>query len=78
MTSKPNIRILQYNVMKSKDKVMATLLRDERIKEFDILAIQEPWRNPYISTTHHPAQKIYFTYVTPKMTNTAPPVFASL
>jgi hypothetical protein len=38
---------------------MATLLRDERVMEYDILAIQEPWRNPFMSTTHHPA-KNYF------------------
>lgn len=33
---------------------MATLLRDPRIQEYDILAFQEPWRNPFISTTHNP------------------------
>jgi hypothetical protein len=48
------IKVLQYNVMKSRDVVMATLLRDPRIQEYDILAIQEPWRNPFISTTHNP------------------------
>ena len=48
------IKILQYNVMKSRDVVMATLLRDPRIQEYDILALQEPWRNPFISTTHNP------------------------
>ncbi|XMA13648.1 hypothetical protein WAI453_006439 [Rhynchosporium graminicola] len=47
------IKILQYNVMKSRDVVMATLLRDPRIQEYDILALQEPWRNPFISTTHN-------------------------
>lgn len=35
---------------------MATLLRDERVMEYDILAIQEPWRNPFMSTKHHPAK----------------------
>jgi hypothetical protein len=24
--------------------------------EYDILAIQEPWKNPFMSTTHHPAK----------------------
>jgi hypothetical protein len=38
---------------------MATLLRDPRIHEYDILAIQEPWRNPYTATTHHPAKDIF-------------------
>jgi hypothetical protein len=33
---------------------MATLLRDPKIQEYDILALQEPWRNTFISTTHNP------------------------
>lgn len=49
-----SLRILQYNVMKSREGVMATLLRDPKIQEFDILALQEPWRNPFLSTTHNP------------------------
>ncbi|KAJ3453598.1 hypothetical protein MRS44_017845 [Fusarium solani] len=35
---------------------MATLLRDPRVMKFDILAIQEPWANPFMHTTHHPAK----------------------
>ncbi|KAL6152343.1 hypothetical protein ACJQWK_05935 [Exserohilum turcicum] len=53
------LSILQYNVRKSRDIVMATLLRDPRIHEYDILAIQEPWRNPYMATTHHPAKDVF-------------------
>lgn len=56
MTSSKTLTILQYNVRKSRDTVMATLLRDERVLEIDVLAIQEPWRNPFIDTTHHPAK----------------------
>lgn len=41
MSSKPSMSILQYNAMKSKNKVMARLLRNERIKNFDVIAIQE-------------------------------------
>ena len=33
---------------------MASLLRDERIVDFDVIALQEPWRNNYINTTHYP------------------------
>lgn len=40
--------------MKSRDKVMASLLRDKRIISYDVLAIQEPWRNPFMNTTHNP------------------------
>jgi hypothetical protein len=25
-----------------------------KIREFDVIAIQEPWRNSYLNTTHHP------------------------
>ncbi|OHW95426.1 reverse transcriptase [Colletotrichum incanum] len=35
---------------------MATLLRDPNIDNYDIIAIQEPWRNPFNATTHHPAK----------------------
>ncbi|KAF5669922.1 reverse transcriptase [Fusarium denticulatum] len=35
---------------------MATLLRDPDIGQYDILAIQEPWKNPFDKTTHHPAK----------------------
>ncbi|EDN04466.1 predicted protein [Histoplasma mississippiense (nom. inval.)] len=45
---------MTQNDEKSKNKVMASLLRDERIKEFDVIAIQEPWRNYFTNTTHYP------------------------
>lgn len=37
--------MLQYNVQHSKDKVLVDLIADERVREMDILAIQEPWTN---------------------------------
>ncbi|KAJ3553580.1 hypothetical protein NPX13_g10857 [Xylaria arbuscula] len=45
-----------YNVRKARDTVMATMLRDPKVLDFDILAVQEPWRNPFQATTHHPAE----------------------
>ena len=42
---KPAIRILQYNVNKSRNKVLAALLEDQRLKTYDVIAIQEPWRS---------------------------------
>jgi hypothetical protein len=36
------IRILQYNVNKSRNKVLAGLMKDPKRKDFDIIAIQEP------------------------------------
>jgi hypothetical protein len=37
------LRILQYNVHKSKDRVLIPLFEDERIADIDIIAVQEPW-----------------------------------
>jgi hypothetical protein len=48
--------ILQYNTHKSKDKVMATFLRDPEVLKASIIAIQEPWKNEYDDTTHQPAR----------------------
>ena len=59
MSTKHTLTILQYNVRNSKDTVMATLLRDPRVHEYDVVAIQEPWKNPFSATTHHPAKDIF-------------------
>ena len=32
----------------------AALLRDRKITSFDVVAIQEPWRNPFVHATHNP------------------------
>ena len=55
-----SLKILQYNVQTSKDKVMAPLLADPRTHEFDIIAIQEPWKNPHIETTYCPARSPFY------------------
>lgn len=68
---KHSLKILQYNVMRSRDEVMATLLRDPKIQEYDILALQEPWRNPFTSTTHNPISHS-FHLCFPKDTKEAP------
>jgi hypothetical protein len=34
-----SLKILQYNVQKSKNKVMVPLLADPRVQEFDIIAL---------------------------------------
>ena len=52
--TRQELRILQYNVQKSRDVVLASLFQDPGILEYDILAIQEPWRNPFINTSYHP------------------------
>lgn len=45
-------KILQYNVQASKDKVMVPLLADKKTRRYDVLAIQEPWKNPSAPTTY--------------------------
>jgi len=60
MTEQQQLNILQYNVRKAKDTVMATLLRDPRVAEYNVLAIQEPWRNPFMLTTYHSAKDIFY------------------
>ncbi|KAF4210539.1 hypothetical protein CNMCM5878_004249 [Aspergillus fumigatiaffinis] len=50
------LQILQYNVHRSKNVVMAQFLRDPEVLRADIIAIQEPWDNPFQDTTHHPAK----------------------
>jgi ribonuclease HI len=57
MNSSPNqLHIVQLNAHRSKDLVMATFLRNPDTLKADIIAIQEPWANPFQDTTHHPAQ----------------------
>ena len=63
-----NLKILQYNIHKSKDIVMASLLRDPCIKSYNILAIQEPWRNYFTPTTHHPLKDSFRMYY-PRLDN---------
>ena len=51
-----HLKILQYNVQKSYP-VMAALLRDPKVLQYDVLAIQEPWLNTYDQRrTHNPTQ----------------------
>jgi endonuclease/exonuclease/phosphatase family metal-dependent hydrolase len=54
MVRRKALRILQYNVQKSREVVLANLFKDPRIAEYDLLAIQEPWRNPFTTTSYNP------------------------
>jgi hypothetical protein len=54
------LRVLQYNVQKSKDKVMAPLLADKAVAAYDILALQEPWRNPHKNATYCPSSSAFY------------------
>src|SRR5262245_10954328 len=54
------LKIAQYNVQKSKNGVMAPLLRDAARSGIHILAIQEPWQNPQMNATHCPSSCGYW------------------
>jgi len=69
MTRHQSLNILQYNVQKSRDVVLASLFQDRWISEYDVLAIQEPWRNPVIATSYHPLKThFHLTYFDDKET----------
>lgn len=52
------LRILQYNVRKSK-KVMEPLLADAAALSYDTIALQEPWKNPLQNRTYCPRASGY-------------------
>ena len=56
MSTHSQITILQYNMHKSKDLVMAPFFRDQQNDNYSVIAVQEPWINSYnpeLITTHH-------------------------
>lgn len=59
MSEHPILRILQYNIRKSYGQVMAPLFSEENIADFDISALQEPWKNTYQNTTFHPRKDAF-------------------
>jgi len=71
MSKETYLSILQYNTRKSKDQVIASFLQDPKVLEYDIIAIQEPWRNPYTATTHNPIAQQYHL-IFPKDTREQP------
>ena len=47
MSKDNTLKVLQYNMRKSKDGVMAPLLKEREVQEYNILAIQEPSYNSF-------------------------------
>ena len=47
------IRVLQWNVQKSKTGAMIPLLHGDT-PDYDIIAVQEPWLNPQLQTSYCP------------------------
>jgi hypothetical protein len=60
-TNKQSLKILQYNVNKSRTKVLMGLLQDPEIALYDIIATQEPWRNPFNNTPYNPRSSPFHT-----------------
>ena len=56
MKIRNELRILQYNVQKSRSKVMIALMQEERTQEYDILVIQEPWRHHAGASAYNPGR----------------------
>lgn len=54
MQKEKHLSILQYNIRKQKATTLVPLLADANIQDFDVLAIQEPWRNPHVPTSYNP------------------------
>jgi len=44
MIERLELRILQYNVHKSRNKVIIALLQEKKIQKYNILMIQKSWR----------------------------------
>ena len=44
--------IIQYNAHRSKNNVMIAFLRDSKTLKYDIIALQESWRNNFQTITH--------------------------
>ena len=49
-----NLNIVQYNVNKSRNRVMSAFFQAVDPKVHHVLAIQEPWRNPQMPTSVRP------------------------
>lgn len=49
-----NIKILQFNVEKSRSKVLVPLLASKEARQWDVILVQEPWRNPHGGGTYCP------------------------
>ena len=50
--------ILQHNMRKSYETAALTL-RDEGALQYNIIAVQEPWSNPFQATSHNPQKQGY-------------------
>lgn len=56
MKNTDTLTIIQYNVRNDRVGIMIPLLADPRTQTYNIIAIQEPWRNPSAPTSLSPHQ----------------------
>jgi len=54
------LKVLQYNVQKSKDKVIALLLTDKAITLYNILVFQKLWQNPYKNAIYYLSLSVFY------------------
>jgi hypothetical protein len=54
------LKVSQYNVQKSKRKVMEALLEDAANQGVAVLALQEPWQNTSMNATYCPGRSKYW------------------
>jgi hypothetical protein len=54
------LKIVQYNVWKSKRKVMEALLEDAAAQGVAVLALQEPWQNKHMNATYCPGRSRFW------------------
>lgn len=59
MTRYHSLSILQYNVKKSKGKVMIPFFKKSSIHTYNILAIQKPWRNFFQHITNNCLSQVF-------------------
>jgi hypothetical protein len=53
MMTQSSLFILQYNVRNNKDDIMIFMLANSKIRDYDILTIQEFWRNACVFTSYN-------------------------
>jgi hypothetical protein len=53
MSTQRTLIILQYNIRNNKEDIMISLLIDSIVRQFDVLVIQEFWRNACVSTSYN-------------------------
>ena len=53
-TTHSELTILQYNMRRAREGVMAPFFEDEDNCHYSVIAVQEPWINSFTPTTYHP------------------------